>query len=64
MIRVSEAERTDYTSVMDEAGETINQRLKRYVDNPVIDTLGWMTMYLQNQPAVDLKRAREAKLYF
>lgn len=49
---------------MDEKGETISQRLKRYVDNPVVDTLGWMTMYLQNQPAVELRRAREAKLYF
>jgi hypothetical protein len=49
---------------MEEKGETINQRLKRYLDNPVIDTLGWMTLYLQNQPAVELKRAREAKLYF
>jgi hypothetical protein len=48
---------------MDEKGETMSQRLKRYVDNPVIDTLGWMTMYLQNQPAVELRRAREAKLY-
>jgi hypothetical protein len=45
-------------------GETLSDRLKRYVDRPVIDTLGWMTMYLQNQPAVELKRAREAKLYF
>src|ERR1700692_4355034 len=49
---------------IDEKGETFHQRLKRYVDKPAIDTLGWMTMYLENQPAVELKRAREAKLYF
>ena len=45
-------------------GETFEERLRRYVNQPVTDTLGWMTMYLQNQPAVELKRAREAKLYF
>ena len=49
---------------IEEDVETFKDRLKRYVDNPVIDTLGWMTMYLQNYPAVELKRAREAKLYF
>ena len=48
----------------EENGETFSDRLKRYADRPVIDTLGWMTMYLQNQPAVELRRAREAKLYF
>jgi hypothetical protein len=45
-------------------GETFKDRLRRYVDNPATDTLGWMRVYLQNQPAVELKRAREGKLYF
>jgi len=45
-------------------GESFEKRLKRYVDNPAIDTLGWMTMYLQNQPVAELRRAREEKFYF
>jgi hypothetical protein len=45
-------------------GESFEERLRRYVDRPAIDTLGWMTMYLQNEPAVELKRAREARLYY
>jgi hypothetical protein len=49
---------------VEEKGETFGDRLKRYIDRPIIDTLGWMKMYLQNQPAVELRRAREAKLYF
>ncbi len=48
----------------EEYKETFGDRLKRYVDRPAIDTLGWMIMYLQNQPALELRRAREAKLYF
>ena len=43
--------------------ETFKERLKRYADQPAIDTLGWMTMMLQNYHAVELKRARENKLY-
>jgi hypothetical protein len=43
--------------------ETFKQRLKRYVDQPAVDTLGWMTMMLQNYHVVELRRAREAKLY-
>jgi len=43
--------------------ETFQQRLKRYVDQPATDTLGWMMMMLQNYHAVELRRARENKLY-
>jgi hypothetical protein len=44
-------------------GETFNQRLKRYVDQPPTDTLGWMKMMLQNYHAVELRLARENRLY-
>jgi hypothetical protein len=43
--------------------EAFKQRLKRYVDQPATDTLGWMTMMLQNEHAAELGRAREYKLY-
>ena len=43
--------------------ETFKQRLKRYVDQPAVDTLGWMTMMLHNHHVVELRRARPAKLY-
>jgi hypothetical protein len=43
--------------------ETFNQRLKRYVDQPPTDTLGWMAMMLQNYHAVELRHARENRLY-
>jgi hypothetical protein len=43
--------------------ETFKQRLKRYVDQPATDTLGWMKMMLQNTHAVELALARESKLY-
>jgi hypothetical protein len=43
--------------------ETFEQRLKRYVDQPAVDTLGWMTMMLHNYHVDELRRAREAKLY-
>jgi len=43
--------------------ETFKQRLKRYADQPATDTLGWMRLMLQNYHAVELGRAREAKLY-
>jgi len=43
--------------------ETFQQRLKRYTDQPAVDTLGWMKMMLQNTHAVELRRAREHKLY-
>ena len=44
--------------------ETFEQRLKRYTDQPVDDTLGWMTMLIQNEHVVELRRARESKLYY
>jgi hypothetical protein len=37
--------------------ETFKQRLKRYVDQPAVDTLGWMTMMLHNHHVVELRRA-------
>lgn len=43
--------------------ETFEQRLKRYADQPATDTLGWMIMMLQNYHVVELRRAREQKLY-
>jgi hypothetical protein len=43
--------------------ETFGQRLKRYADQPATDTLGWMTMMLQNYHVVELRRAREGSLY-
>ena len=49
---------------MDLSGESFEKRLKRYTDQPAADTLGWMTMLLQNQHVVELRRARENKLYY
>jgi hypothetical protein len=43
--------------------ETFRQRLKRYVDEPATETLGWMRVMLQNTHVVELRRARENKLY-
>jgi len=43
--------------------ETFEQRLKRYADQPAADTLGWLIMMLQNYHAIELRRAREQKLY-
>ena len=45
-------------------GESFEQRLKRYTDQPATDTLGWMTMLIQNEHVVELRRARENKLYY
>jgi hypothetical protein len=44
---------------LDGQNETFKDRLRRYVDNPASDTLGWMRVCLQNQPVVELKRALE-----
>jgi hypothetical protein len=43
--------------------ETFTQRLKRYVDRPAVDTLGWVKVMLQNYHVLELKGARENKLY-
>jgi hypothetical protein len=43
--------------------ETFEQRLKRYTDQPATDSLGWLTVMLQNYHAVELRLARENKLY-
>ena len=43
--------------------ETFKQRLKRYADQPATDTLGWMIRMLQNYHLVELRHAREQKLY-
>ncbi len=46
------------------SGESFEERLKRYTDQPAADTLGWLTMLLQNENVVELRRARENKLYY
>ena len=43
--------------------ESFAERLKRYVDRPAVDTLGWMIMMFQNEYASELRPARESKLY-
>jgi hypothetical protein len=46
-----------------DVGESFEQRLKRLTDQPAIDTLGWMKMLIQNEHVVELRRARESKMY-
>ena len=43
--------------------ETLNERLKRFTDEPATETLGWMNMMLQTYYVPELARVREHKLY-
>jgi hypothetical protein len=51
-------------TISGDMAETFEQRLRRYADRPATDTLGWLITMLHNYHVIELRRAREQKLYY